>query len=92
MKRKQDPPVAVGGPSNPEALPTEAQVRTTDLEAQQEELRGLPDETHDASRLSEREQAIRQAAYEAYVRRGGGPGSDLDDWLEAERNLDRRGD
>ncbi|SFM62316.1 DUF2934 domain-containing protein [Variovorax sp. OV329] len=36
-----------------------------------------------------RDEAIRQAAYEAYLRRGGNAGSDVDDWLEAERAFDQ---
>jgi hypothetical protein len=30
---------------------------------------------------------IRQRAYEIYLSRGDGPGDDLQDWLQAERNL-----
>ena len=59
-----------------------------DLEAQEEELLEVnlvPDQMDVAS--GEREQAIRQAAYETYVRRDGAPGSELDDWLEAERSV-----
>lgn len=37
-----------------------------------------------------REDAIRQAAYEAYLRRGDAPGSATDDWLEAEAQLDKQ--
>ena len=33
------------------------------------------------------EQAIRQRAYELYVKRGMAPGHALDDWLEAEAEL-----
>lgn len=33
------------------------------------------------------EQAIRQRAYELFVKRGGTPGHALDDWLEAEAEL-----
>lgn len=33
---------------------------------------------------------IAQAAYARYLRRGGGHGHDLDDWIEAERELLRR--
>jgi hypothetical protein len=32
---------------------------------------------------------IRLRAYEIYLERGGIPGNDLDDWLQAERELDR---
>jgi hypothetical protein len=32
-------------------------------------------------------QRIAERAYELYVTRGGGDGRDLDDWLEAERDL-----
>ena len=31
--------------------------------------------------------AVARRAYEIYERRGGGDGADLDDWLEAEREL-----
>lgn len=36
-----------------------------------------------------RDEAIRQAAYEAYLRREGTAGSDVEDWLEAERAFDQ---
>ena len=36
---------------------------------------------------SEREQEIRSRAYELYVERGEEPGHDLEDWLQAEREL-----
>jgi hypothetical protein len=35
-------------------------------------------------------EAVAKRAYEIYLRRGGNDGADLDDWLEAEREL-RRG-
>jgi hypothetical protein len=34
---------------------------------------------------------IRQRAYEIYLERGEQPGRDLDDWLDAERELRRAG-
>lgn len=36
-----------------------------------------------------REEMIREAAYYRYVQRGYTPGHELDDWLEAEAELDR---
>jgi hypothetical protein len=33
---------------------------------------------------------ISEAAYQRYLRRGGGDGQDFDDWLEAERELRSR--
>ena len=36
---------------------------------------------------SAREQEIRRRAYEIYLERGEQPGHDLDDWLQAEREL-----
>lgn len=33
---------------------------------------------------------IAQAAYDRYLKRGGGHGADFDDWLEAERELRSR--
>jgi hypothetical protein len=35
-----------------------------------------------------REVEIRRRAYEIYLERGEQPGSELDDWLQAERELD----
>lgn len=43
------------------------------------ERRGTP--THDE---------IAEAAYRRYLSRGGGHGQDFDDWLEAERELQRQ--
>lgn len=36
---------------------------------------------------ADRQQRIAQRAYELYLARGGRDGRDLDDWLEAEREL-----
>ena len=36
----------------------------------------------------EREEEIRRRAYEIYLERGEQPGLDLDDWLQAERELE----
>ena len=36
-----------------------------------------------------REQEIRRRAYELYLERGEEPGHDLEDWLQAERELAR---
>ena len=36
-----------------------------------------------------REEDIRRRAYEIYLERGGQPGRELDDWLQAERELER---
>ena len=51
---------------------------------------GFPGSETQPEPSSAREQAIRQAAYEAYLRRGAASGSDVDDWLEAERTLDQQ--
>ena len=37
---------------------------------------------------SHRVEEIRIRAYEIYIERGGQPGYDLDDWLQAERELE----
>lgn len=39
---------------------------------------------------TDREARIAEAAYWRAERRGFGPGHELDDWLEAEREIDRR--
>ena len=44
-----------------------------------EERERLPDLT--------REQEIRARAYEIYLQRGGQPGDEVEDWLQAEREL-----
>lgn len=40
-----------------------------------------------AAAVEPTQEAIAQRAYEIYTRRGGTHGADLDDWLEAERQL-----
>ncbi len=51
----------------------------TQPETAVEEREGLPHST--------REQEIRIRAYEIYLQRDGQPGSELEDWLQAEREL-----
>ncbi|WP_295987389.1 DUF2934 domain-containing protein [uncultured Variovorax sp.] len=48
------------------------------------------DAKEDAGSRAEREDRVRLAAYEAYVRRGEGPGDPVQDWLEAEAQVDGR--
>jgi hypothetical protein len=43
----------------------------------------------DSGDTSSREARIRDAAYAAYQRRAGEPGNDVDDWLQAESEVDR---
>ena len=59
-------------------------VRTapTQPEAAVEETDELVDST--------REQAIRARAYEIYLERGGQPGHDVDDWIQAEREIESK--
>ena len=38
-----------------------------------------------------RDEEIRRRAYEIYLERGEQPGRELDDWLQAERELERSG-
>jgi hypothetical protein len=40
---------------------------------------------------SARDESTRRRAYEIYLERGGQPGHELDDWLQAERELSIRG-
>jgi hypothetical protein len=46
-------------------------------------------EAHKQGRLPDlvREESIRRRAYEMYLERGGEPGHELEDWLQAEREL-----
>jgi hypothetical protein len=75
-----DPTTKVDDPlgQRAEPPPTDAEVRTPDLESH-------------ASAASEREKRIRDAAYAAYERRGRAPGREEEDWLEAEKELDAEG-
>ena len=53
--------------------------KPTPAETAIEERQGLLDST--------REQEIRDRAYEIYLQRGGQPGAEVEDWLQAEREL-----
>lgn len=71
------------------APPTEAQTRASDLSSQ--DPQAMHRDADEAERALRREAQIRQAAYEAYLRRGvTGGGGELDDWLDAERNVDAK--
>ena len=54
-------------------------IEPTPAETSVEEEEGLHDSTH--------EQEIRNRAYEIYLQRGEQPGYEVDDWLQAEREL-----
>jgi Protein of unknown function (DUF2934) len=56
-------------------------------ESNREPSEGAPPPRPDA-----REEAIRRAAYDAYLRRGGESGHETEDWLEAEAQVDRHAD
>jgi len=47
----------------------------------------IDDETTTAGNSPMPEVEVRRRAYEIYLERGGQPGCDLDDWLQAEREL-----
>lgn len=51
---------------------------------------GAPQSTGDTRAANGQKERIAERAYELYVTRGAGDGRDLDDWLEAERDLARR--
>ena len=48
---------------------------------------GTEGQEQDRSWRPAREQNIRHRAYEIYLERGGEPGHDLEDWLQAEREF-----
>jgi hypothetical protein len=48
------------------------------------------DSSASPARIGMREDAIRRAAYEAYLRRNGGPGDEASDWFEAEAQVDQK--
>ena len=43
--------------------------------------------TKSTTKMPSPDERIRQRAYELYVRRGSQPGSELDDWLQAEKEF-----
>jgi hypothetical protein len=55
-------------------------LRTTSVQRQAEEASARPTPSHEE---------IRRRAYEIYLERGGLPGDELDDWLRAERELQK---
>jgi hypothetical protein len=59
-------------------------VETQATSDQQEEA--VKTSTGDSPRLAE----IRIRAYEIYMERGGQPGHDLDDWIQAEREIESK--
>jgi hypothetical protein len=48
---------------------------------------GTPVEDSEQALQSTREQEIRDRAYEIYLQRGAQPGHEVEDWLQAEREL-----
>jgi len=70
----------------PVVIPTEAESRAFDLESQ--EAAAGPDDAGPAPG-QQHEDEIRRSAYERYLRRGGAAGSEVEDWLEAERAFDQ---
>lgn len=51
---------------------------------------GAPQYFGDTTVASAERERIAERAYQLYMERGGSDGRDLDDWLEAERELARR--
>jgi len=71
----------VGGAEGSAVQPSDA----TEQQQRQQEQQEAQGESEDAA---SREARIRRAAYDAYVRRGGAPGDEVQDWLDAERQVD----
>ena len=68
-----------GAESNPAMPPS------SDAPGQRQQQQATPGEDP-----ASREERIRSAAYDAYVRRGGEPGDEVQDWLDAESQVDGR--
>jgi hypothetical protein len=56
-------------------------------ESQPTSVKAVPEEA--STRNSARDEEIRRRAYEIYLERGEEPGRELEDWLQAERELAR---
>ena len=104
MQVRKSSPQSDSDLPGPATLPTEAEVRAADLEREDTATRDgdvQPDPARDQAEADagavgqsdaateSREERIRRAAYALYQKRGSSPGSDLDDWLEAERTVGR---
>ena len=61
--------------------------KATGSESNEAVDRGAEAQEQDRSWHSTREENIRRRAYEIYLERGGDPGHDLEDWLQAEREF-----
>ncbi len=60
---------------------------TNPMRPQTESERFRADDSHRNPRKPAREDIARRA-YDLYEKRGGEPGHDMDDWLQAERDLE----
>jgi hypothetical protein len=69
----------IGGAEGSAVQPSDA------TEQQQQQQQTTQGGSEDAA---SREARIRRAAYDAYVRRGGAPGDEVQDWLDAEKQVD----
>lgn len=77
----EEQPIDLNPGPRPEAL--------DNLEAHEHPETSTPESTSMASEPSE--QDIRMRAYHRYLERGGSPGNDFEDWVQAEKELkDRR--
>jgi hypothetical protein len=82
----------------PEADMIAADPRVEGREHRDDNPAGIPSEAGDDAPLESMsmgsepsEEDIRMRAYHRYLERGGGHGTDFEDWLEAERELKDRG-
>jgi hypothetical protein len=61
--------------------------KTKDMDGREAEQAGAGAEEQDRLLDAMREERIRRRAYEMYLERGAEPGLELEDWLQAEREL-----
>jgi hypothetical protein len=71
-----------------ERMKTKSETAGVDEEKQEG---NLPGETAQAVAGGPSHENIQKRAYEIHLERGGGHGHDMEDWLEAERDLKTRG-
>ena len=82
MPRTNNPASGLSSRNRGPAKSTETS-RTIDAAADMQTSAATNDDASDSPTYDE----IAEAAYERYLRRGGGDGQDFDDWVEAEREL-----
>jgi hypothetical protein len=69
---------------------TKSRIQTGDEPTQRDDIRNVPPPTDWRRMTDVAHDHIARRAYQLYEARGGEPGHDLEDWLEAEHDIQQR--